>query len=126
MNIHRFLTGPLDVNCYLIVDESTGKAAVLDPGGLTPQLEAAIQKAGDSNVEQILLTHGHFDHIGGVAALQKKTGAKIFLHEADRDFPGESSLIFHGWLSAEKCQISPWIGCSRMEKLFLWARPSLQ
>lgn len=92
MNIHRFLTGPLDVNCYLIVDESTGKAAVLDPGGLTPQLEAAIQKAGDSNVEQILLTHGHFDHIGGVAALQKKTGAKIFLHEADRDFPGESSL----------------------------------
>lgn len=92
MKIQRFLTGPLEVNCYLIIDETTGKAAVLDPGGMTPQLEAAINQIGEKNVEQILLTHGHFDHIGGAAALQKKTGAQVFLYEEDKDFPGNSSL----------------------------------
>lgn len=43
-------------------------------------------------MEKILLTHGHFDHIGGVSVLQKKTGAQVFLYEEDKDFPGNSSL----------------------------------
>lgn len=92
MKIQRFLTGPLEVNCYLMIDEATGKAAVLDPGGMNPQLEAAINQIGEKNVEKILLTHGHFDHIGGVSVLQKKTGAQVFLYEEDKDFPGNSSL----------------------------------
>jgi hydroxyacylglutathione hydrolase len=92
LKIQRFLTGPLEVNCYLMIDEATGKAAVLDPGGMNPQLEAAINQIGEKNVEKILLTHGHFDHIGGVSVLQKKTGAQVFLYEEDKDFPGNSSL----------------------------------
>ena len=92
MKIQRFLTGPLEVNCYLMIDEATGKAAVLDPGGMNPQLEAAINQIGEKNVEKILLTHVHFDHIGGVSVLHKKTGAQVFLYEEDKDFPGNSSL----------------------------------
>ena len=55
MKIQRFLTGPLEVNCYLMIDEATGKAAVLDPGGMNPQLEAAINQIGEKNVEKMFL-----------------------------------------------------------------------
>ncbi len=56
-------------NCTLIWCDVTKKAAVIDPGGDVPKIQAAI-KQSEVNVEKIWLTHGHIDHVGGAAELR--------------------------------------------------------
>lgn len=56
-------------NCTLLWSEASKKAVVVDPGGDVPQIRAAIEQAGVV-VEQIWLTHGHIDHVGGAADLR--------------------------------------------------------
>ena len=56
-------------NCMLLWEQATKKAVVIDPGGDVPQILAAIKQAGVT-VEQIWLTHGHIDHVGGAAELR--------------------------------------------------------
>jgi glyoxylase-like metal-dependent hydrolase (beta-lactamase superfamily II) len=67
---------PLQQNCTVVWCASTGKAAVIDPGGETPRLLAIIKEKGLS-LEKIWVTHGHLDHAGGTAALQAATGVPI-------------------------------------------------
>jgi glyoxylase-like metal-dependent hydrolase (beta-lactamase superfamily II) len=79
MNIERFVVGPLLTNCYLL---RVGKeAAVVDPGGLSPELEAAL---GGVTLKYILLTHGHFDHAEAAELLQARTGAPICYHPQEK------------------------------------------
>ncbi len=77
IRITSVTVGELAVNCYIVTDEATGKTAVIDPGKFTVGLDAAVKAAGYDNLEYILLTHGHFDHIAGVEQLQKKSGGKV-------------------------------------------------
>lgn len=74
--------GSLQANCYLLT-ASTGPAAVaIDPGGdVAPLLARLRQRA--RTLTHILLTHAHFDHIGGVAALVAATGAALAVHAED-------------------------------------------
>ena len=81
MKIACFSCGDLQENGYVVTDEQTGKCAVIDPGVLTPGLR---QAAGD-NVVAILLTHGHFDHMGGAKELQEFTGAPVYLLAQEKD-----------------------------------------
>lgn len=78
-------------NCYLLGDETSGAAAVIDPGAF----EAAIlEQAGALNLtlRAIFLTHGHYDHTGGVAALQERLGGvPVYLHPGDA---GKSNQLF--------------------------------
>lgn len=60
---------PFQQNCMLLWDEATRQAVVIDPGGDVPLIRDAIAKA-NVNVEQIWLTHGHIDHVGGAAELR--------------------------------------------------------
>jgi glyoxylase-like metal-dependent hydrolase (beta-lactamase superfamily II) len=60
---------PFQQNCTLLWDEATRRGVVIDPGGDVPQILAAIEQAGIT-VEQIWLTHGHIDHVGGAAELR--------------------------------------------------------
>ena len=65
MKILHFVTGPIQVNTYLVYDEDSKKGFIVDPGGY----EARLTKEANSNgidVEYIILTHGHADHFGGV------------------------------------------------------------
>lgn len=80
--VHAMEVGPLAVNCYLLEHVASRKAAVIDPGDDGPSILSRIGDLGLS-VDKILLTHGHFDHVGAVALLREKTGADIYLHEAD-------------------------------------------
>jgi len=59
---------PFEQNCTLLWDSATRQAAVVDPGGDVDEILAAVV-ARDLKVEQLLLTHGHIDHVGGTAAL---------------------------------------------------------
>ena len=76
--------GPLAVNAYLVEHTASRKAVVIDPGGDGDAILAEIAGLGLA-VEKILLTHGHFDHVGAVGLLREKTGAPVHLHPADVD-----------------------------------------
>lgn len=67
---------PFQQNCSIIVDESTGKAAVVDPGGDLDRVMDALTQTG-AELEKILLTHGHLDHCSGAAELRRRTGVPI-------------------------------------------------
>lgn len=82
MILESFPSGPLDVNCYILGCETSKKAIVIDPGGNVPQIMSVLDKHG-LEVEMIINTHGHFDHIGGNKELQEKTGADLLVHRYD-------------------------------------------
>jgi len=76
---------PFQQNCTLVWDRSTLKGAVVDPGGDVPVILDAIKQAG-VEVEKIVLTHGHIDHIGGAADLAEALGVPVEgPHEDDRE-----------------------------------------
>ncbi len=79
MRIERFVVGPLSTNCYLL--ESSGEAAVIDPGDLPPELAGAI--AG-TRLKYVLLTHGHFDHAGAAEEVRRRFGGELLYHRAER------------------------------------------
>lgn len=81
MKIDVIKTGMIQENCYIVSDDG-GVAAVIDPGDDAHKLNAFID-AKQLTVEWILLTHGHFDHVGAVAAVKEHTGAKVAVHAAD-------------------------------------------
>ena len=89
MKVTRYTGGPLPTNCYMLTDESTGASAVIDPGFVNASLLKAVEEA---DVQAILLTHGHWDHIAGVAEIQKKTGAKLYIDAEDELFLTDSAL----------------------------------
>ena len=81
MDIQRIMVGELQVNCYLLTDN--GEAAVIDPGAQADLILKKIEESGAS-LTKILLTHGHFDHIGAVSVLAEKTGAEVYIHSGDK------------------------------------------
>jgi len=74
--------GPLQTNCYILADEYSSNAVVIDPGYEGRKVGEIIQN-NNWNLEKILLTHGHFDHIGGVNFLQSFTKADVWIHPND-------------------------------------------
>jgi glyoxylase-like metal-dependent hydrolase (beta-lactamase superfamily II) len=77
--------GPLQTNCYVVrADASATEAAVIDPGGDAAVLEQELKRIG-ARCAAILITHGHFDHVGGVADLADSTGAPVYMPEGERD-----------------------------------------
>ena len=81
---------PLMTNCYLIGDEKAKACAVVDPGGSPEKVIAMIERS-NMEIKMILLTHGHYDHIGAVdALLEKWPGLPVYIHPADL-CPAEST-----------------------------------
>ena len=83
MNIKCIQVAPIGTNCYLLEDETTNAAAIVDPGGDADRILEQIQKDG-VQVTAILLTHGHYDHTGAVTELREALPeVKVYLHPAD-------------------------------------------
>lgn len=76
---------PYQQNCTLLVCEQTNKAALVDPGGDLDVLLAEAEEQG-AELEVILVTHGHMDHIGGVAELARQMNLPIYGPHRDDDF----------------------------------------
>lgn len=75
--------GQIDTNCYLIGDEKTSVCAVADPGGSPDRVLAMIEKSG-LEPQMILLTHGHWDHVGAIPALLEKfPDIPVYAHERE-------------------------------------------
>ena len=99
MKISMVTVGPVQTNVYLIGDEKTKEAALVDPADSPEEIMAMILKSGFS-VKKILLTHGHFDHIAALNDIVEKTGAEIFISEKDvellRDANKNAAMLFFG------------------------------
>lgn len=75
--------GQIDTNCYLIGDENEGVCAVVDPGGSPERVLEMIEKSG-LEPRMILLTHGHWDHVGAIPALLEKwPDLPVYAHEKE-------------------------------------------
>lgn len=84
MIIKAIPAGIYGANCYVICDEETMEAVILDPGGDSDYLINQIDKIG-AKVKYILLTHGHVDHVGGVVDIKKKYNVPFYIHKADEE-----------------------------------------
>ena len=82
MFLEKIPAGILSVNCYLVGDDKSGKAAVIDPGGDSDKIIRVLEDNG-FQLEYIILTHAHGDHIGGVSELQDITNAPLYIHQDD-------------------------------------------
>lgn len=79
--------GILMTNCYVITDEESGISAVIDPGEFTPQLDDTLKKTGYDTIKYIILTHGHYDHIGGVNKILENPDCKAEVAISAEDMP---------------------------------------
>jgi hydroxyacylglutathione hydrolase len=75
--------GDFATNCYIIACPETKQALIIDPGQPDPWIWETVQLEGLS-VKEIILTHGHCDHIGGVAYVKSWSGAPVRIHNNDR------------------------------------------
>jgi hydroxyacylglutathione hydrolase len=82
MVLTQLSVGPLEVNCYLLVDEKTKETVIIDPGGDASDILKTVKDQG-LIVRSIVLTHAHFDHVGANKALKEATGAEILMHQDD-------------------------------------------
>lgn len=83
INFYRFPIGPLQANCYVLIDKKSKEAAVIDPGDCTEELVDLLQGEEVNKVKYILLTHGHLDHILGVTRVKAAANAQVAIHEND-------------------------------------------
>jgi hydroxyacylglutathione hydrolase len=93
--VTRLVVSSLSANCFIVGRPSTGVGVVFDPGGNSQEICRAIDDSG-LDIQMIILTHGHSDHIAALRDVQDKTNAEVAIHAADADF-----LEGHGSYSSQ-------------------------
>jgi hydroxyacylglutathione hydrolase len=88
--------GPFQENSYLVVDDTTGRAVLIDPGDEGALLVEMVRRSGAA-LEAIWLTHAHIDHIGGIAEVRRRFDVPVYLHPLD--------LPYYTTLSARAAQM---------------------
>jgi len=84
MIIKSFPLGPLEANCFIVADEHSRKAMVIDPGD-EPDRIMDVLKTENLSLEYIICTHAHFDHVGAVPDIKEQTGATIVIHKDEQE-----------------------------------------
>ncbi len=102
---HRLTLGVLQSNCYVVRGHGTSRAAVIDPGGDADKLELWLDTEG-LKPDLVLLTHGHYDHIGAVEHLRARYGALLAAH------PDEVTMLRQptqnmSWFFNERISLEP-------------------
>ena len=94
--------GALETNCYLLIDHKKQSSVIIDPAGEPSRLLDLHRQEGITP-QMILLTHGHYDHIGALAEIVKQTQAKVFIHPNDAEMLSnpQKSLAFLLGISQE-------------------------
>jgi hydroxyacylglutathione hydrolase len=103
--LETFPVGPLQCNCTVLGDETSGEAMVVDPGDNIPQILAILARH-KLTLKQIVVTHGHIDHVGGAVQLKRATGALILMNQ--KDMPQLKWMDMQaGWLGIETPEVAP-------------------
>ncbi|MFB6356967.1 MAG: MBL fold metallo-hydrolase [bacterium] len=93
MQLDSFAVGVGSANCYVLA----GKY-VIDPGGMNDELESVLQQESES-IEAILLTHAHYDHIGGIDSVRRIVGdCSIYCHDEDREMLANADQNMSTWM----------------------------
>ena len=89
--------GPWPMNAYIVIDKTTNTSAIIDPGADADRLLSQVE---DSRVAAIMITHGHADHVGALAAVKSATKAPVYINpldaakfELDYDHPFENNQV---------------------------------
>lgn len=91
MTIHTITGGSLYTNCYMAYADDSDTCILVDPGFQDGQILEQVRLHG-KQVAAILLTHGHFDHIGGAKAIAEETGCKVYIHREELSLPSQLTL----------------------------------
>lgn len=86
LKIHAMALGDYQTNCYIIHEAASAKCCVIDPGYQAADILRYLQENG-LELEAILLTHGHFDHVGAVRALAAETDCEVYISDKDLSLP---------------------------------------
>lgn len=82
LKIHTLALGDYQTNCYILCDAASTGCCIIDPGYEADVILKKVAELG-LNVEAVLLTHGHFDHVGAVEEIVTRTGCPLWMHKGD-------------------------------------------
>lgn len=92
MNVYKIvLKGYFEVNSYFLIDEDTAHGFLIDPGAQGDVLAQIIRRKMWT-IEKILLTHGHFDHTGGIEELRRELDIPVYIHFSGDDYLKDAQL----------------------------------
>ncbi len=104
MEIKRMSVGLIGTNCYILSKEN--QALVIDPGGDGDAIHSYIEEK-KLTLQAILLTHAHFDHIGGIEELRSFYKADVYINELEHDWLGNPQLNGSHKLMGQEITVSP-------------------
>jgi len=117
MLIQHFVTGPLGVNCYLVIDENTKTGFIVDPGGESGKLVQSVRDKG-VNITHLILTHGHPDHLCGLDFfLRTFPEILVVAHEAEDDMLQDSKKNQSAMYCGKPVSVQPDITVNDMDTL---------
>lgn len=93
-------------NCYIVADETTREAMVIDPGGEAEKI-IEMMKILNVNLKYIVLTHCHGDHIGAVTDVQKNLGGKILIHVIEAEGLNNKDISLTGYIGMPEIKLEP-------------------
>lgn len=86
LKFHALALGNYQTNCYIVHEENAKTCVIIDPGYQAEDILQELQSLG-LTLEAILLTHGHFDHVGAVKTLAAETNCRVYLHREELALP---------------------------------------
>ena len=105
LKIHTLTLGDYMTNTYIVHDDASRECAIIDPGYQPNTILRKLEQLGLTPAA-ILLTHGHFDHVGAVEALVKATGCKLWMSESDwSQFPNPVTAHYFPLANCDFCEV---------------------
>ena len=102
--MERLVVGEIAVNCYIVENTETQEVFIVDPGA---EAQRIIQRVGSRKPVAVLLTHGHYDHIGAVDAVCQQFDIPVYMHELEADKLAEPRANLSSQFAAPVVQTTP-------------------
>ncbi len=120
MEIKNVLVSEAYTNCYLVKNEENDEGFIIDPGGSALKISRCVEQM-DMTPKAILLTHGHFDHIGAVDELRDRYDIKVYVSEEEskfmQNYNNNLSVFFGEGMIVKPIISSPGTGVQHLENL---------